>query len=102
MNNDLQLQDNNTSPSNHNLLQGGLNAIIDDGQDCISDSEKIEEACANRLHKSRYLAKVVLQTCALMSQTGKHQDALIAAKRASAICFDLIKSSQLLSKRYVQ
>jgi len=42
-----------------------------------------------------------LQICALQSQQGKHQDALIFGRRAAQICFKLIKNAQLLCKRYV-
>ena len=44
-----------------------------------SDSFHVEGTIANQLHKSRYLSKVYLQICALLSQLGKHQDALLAA-----------------------
>lgn len=40
--------------------------------------------------------------CALFSQLGKHQDALLAAKQAAAICFEMIRATQMLSKRFVQ
>ena len=54
------------------------------------------------MHKSRYQCKMNLQICALQSQLGKHQDALIYGRRAAQICYKLIKCAQMLCKRYVQ
>ena len=48
----------------------------------VARDEKVSSLIAHKLHKSRYLCKVLLQQCALLSQLDKHPEALILARKA--------------------
>lgn len=62
----------------------------------------VEQILAAKMHKARYQCKMNLQICALLSQIGKHQDALLFGHKAVVMCFSLVKNAQMLCKRFVQ